>query len=67
MLVGNPEIKIDISDLEFMVLNQTSTTATVSIKGEQRGSVGGIADIKEIDEEFRMIKEDGKWKWCDEI
>ena len=54
----------DISDVRFNVVGETGNTARVRVTGQIRVAVLAFAQTQEVDEEWLMVQEDGKWKWC---
>jgi photosystem II stability/assembly factor-like uncharacterized protein len=58
------QTQTDISDLRFNVVNETGNTARVRVTGQIRTAVLAVAQTQEVDEEWLVVQEDGKWKWC---
>jgi len=56
--------KTDVSDLKFTTVNRSGNTARVRVTGQIRVSVLALSQTEEVDETWRMVLEDGKWKWC---
>ncbi|MEN6479211.1 MAG: hypothetical protein ABFD20_06200 [Anaerolineales bacterium] len=54
----------DISELHFETLNRSGDTAQVRVTGEIHVAVLAFSQAEQVDETWRMIREDGKWKWC---
>lgn len=63
-LFTGQQTQTDISDLRFNVVNETGNTAHVRVTGQIRTAVLAFAQTQEVDEEWLMVQEDGKWKWC---
>lgn len=58
------QTEADISDLNFAVVDKSGDTARVRVSGQIRTAVLAVAQVQEVDEVWRMVREDGKWKWC---
>jgi hypothetical protein len=56
--------EIDTSDVHFVAVSNNGQTASVRVTGAVRYSVMAFADVIDVDETWRMVLEDGKWKWC---
>lgn len=56
--------KVDLSDLKFETVSESSDAATVNVSGEIMLSFLGAAMPQVIDANLNMIKEDGDWKYC---
>lgn len=62
----NKDIKIDIDDSEmkYQATSISNNEVNISVSGEIRGSISGMVSSDILEEEWKIIKEDGKWKWC---
>jgi hypothetical protein len=58
------QIEADVSDLRFKTVYRSGDTARVRVTGEIRTAILAVATVEEVDEEWQMVREDGKWKWC---
>lgn len=56
--------EIDTSDVHYVAVSNNGQTASVRVTGDVRYSVMAFADVIDVDETWRMVLEDGKWKWC---
>ena len=56
--------KTDISGLKFSTINSSGNTAKVRVMGQIRVAVLALSQTQNIDETWKMVQEDGKWKWC---
>jgi hypothetical protein len=63
MLTGQ-KTKADISDLHFDLISETGNSASVHVYGVMSVAVLASFESQNVDEEWQMVKEDGKWKWC---
>jgi len=68
MLTGlNPQdAEVDTSDITYETVSEDGDTAYVHVQGEIITSLMGAAMPQPINSTFKMIKEDGEWKWCGE-
>lgn len=67
LLIGiNIQGEVDLSDLTYTVLSNDEKTAFVKVSGEVRLAVLSFPTAYPIDETWRMVFEDEKWKWCGE-
>lgn len=57
-------VEADISDVTFSVIEQTSNTAVVNIKGDVFFSIHGAPTYDYINLNLFLLKEDGNWKVC---
>lgn len=55
---------VDLSDLEFKVVEESGDAATVHVEGEMIVSLLGAAMPQQLDMDIKMVKEDGDWKFC---
>lgn len=62
----NMESQGDVSDVKFSTTSNDGNTAYVYVTGEIRMAILAFAQATPIDETWRMVNEDGKWKWCGE-
>ncbi len=60
------DIKIDVDDsgIKYQAKNISNDEVNISVIGEIRGSISGVVTSENLDEEWKITKEDGKWKWC---
>lgn len=65
-LLTNRSVQIegDISDLKFETVSQSDDQAEVRVYGELRAAVLANASAYDVDERWKMIKEDDTWRWC---
>ena len=63
MTIGQ-ESQIDISDLKYATISSTDDTAQVRVTGQVRAAILALSQAQDIDETWRMVREDGEWKWC---
>ena len=56
--------KTDVSDLKFTTVRSSGDEAYVRVTGQIRVAVLALSQTQKVDETWRMVKEDGKWKWC---
>jgi hypothetical protein len=57
---------LDLSGLSFKTTEQSGDTASVQVTGKLKVTLLGQALEEDIDEAMPMVKEDGKWKVCDQ-
>ncbi len=60
------EMELDVSDLSFETTEQSRDTASVQVTGKMKMSLLGQEQEEEADEAVPMVKEDGKWKVCNQ-
>ena len=58
------QAKTDLSGLKFSTTSSSGNTARVRVTGQIRVAVLALAQSQKVDETWRMVKEEGKWKWC---
>ncbi len=63
MMIGQ-QGKTDVSSLNFTTVRSSGDTAYVRVTGQIRAAVLALATTQNVDETWRMVREDGKWKWC---
>lgn len=56
--------KTDVSSLNFTTVRSSSDVAYVRVTGQIRAAVLAFATTQNVDETWKMVREDGKWKWC---
>jgi len=56
--------KTDISDLKFTTISSSGDTAQVRVTGQVRFAVLALSQTQDVNETWRMVREDGKWRWC---
>jgi len=61
------EAKTDVSGLRFTTVSSSGNTADVRVTGQIRVAVMALSQTQDVDETWRMVREDGKWKWCGEV
>jgi len=57
---------LDLSGLSYKTTAQDGDTASVQVTGKLKVTLLGQAVEEEIDEAMPMVKEDGKWKMCEQ-
>lgn len=68
MGVNLKEIKYDLSQVTFEVVDQTEYTAKVHMSGPMKTTVPGMGEeVTEQNRDIDLIKEDGRWRLCSEI
>jgi hypothetical protein len=63
LLIGQ-QSQIDISDLQFTATSTGDDAAQVHVTGKIRVAILAFSQAQDIDETWRMVREDGSWKWC---
>jgi hypothetical protein len=63
-LIKDIKIEIDDSGIKYQTKSISNDEVSVSVSGEIRGSISGMVTSNKIDEDWKIVKEDGKWKWC---
>jgi hypothetical protein len=58
------QAKIDISGLTFTTVRSSGDTAAVQVSGRVRVAILAVSQAQDVNETWRMEREDGKWKWC---
>jgi len=59
--------EVDLSDLTYTELSNDERIAYVNVSGEVRVAVLAFPASYTIDETWKMVFEENKWKWCGEI
>jgi len=57
---------LDLSGMSYKTTAQDGDTASVQVTGKLKVTLVGEAVEEEIDEAMPMVKEDGKWKMCEQ-
>ena len=57
---------LDLSGLSYKTTEQNGDTASVQVTGKLKVTLLGQAVEEDIDEAMPMVKEDGKWKMCEQ-
>lgn len=60
------EIELDVSGLSFKTIEQGKDTASVQVTGKIQMFLLGQKQEEEIDEAVPVVKEDGKWRVCNQ-
>lgn len=60
----NMESQGDVSDIKFTTVSNDGNTAYVRVHGVVRAAVLAFAQEYPVDETWRMVYENDKWKWC---
>lgn len=58
------QAKTDVSGLKFTTVSSGGNTANVRVIGQVRVAILALSQTQDVDEIWRMVQEDGKWKWC---
>lgn len=64
LLGGDLGIEPDVSEMEFVTVEQDNRRAIVHVSGEMRGAVGARVQSEQVDERWLMVYEDEGWRWC---
>lgn len=64
---GDLTIELDTDDLRFEVIENTSSSALVSVQGEMRAAIGTQVASQYFDDTWRMTREFDEWQWCGDI
>lgn len=63
-LLEQEDIKIDVSDVRFDVVDSAEDRARVQITAQVNITALGFTYAEEIQDVWLMVKEGGQWKWC---
>lgn len=61
---GLEDVQVDLSDVNYTTVSQAADRAEVRVSGEMRSSILLLSLPVPIDEQWLMVREDGRWKWC---
>ena len=64
--ITDQNVRIDVSAVNLSTTKSTADTANVHVTGKIRASVGLLVQSQPVDEDWKMVKEGGKWAWCGE-
>ncbi len=64
--IDTQSAEVDLSDIEFETVSKNGGTAVVRVEGQMITSLMGAAMPQPLNMSFKMVKEDGEWKWCGE-
>ena len=56
--------EVDLSGLNYQVVEREGETAVVQVNGYARLAAFGSEVAVELNEKWTMREEDGRWKWC---
>lgn len=57
-------VEIDIEDIRFETISESEQEAIVHVSGELRTAYLLLSLPVPVDENWRMVRENGRWKWC---
>lgn len=64
-MTGEGQGKIELQDMKYEAGKEEGDTVAVKVTGKIKGSHPEYGEMQDdIDEEFQVVKEEGKWKVC---
>lgn len=64
LLIGKQEIKVDVSGLAYTRVGSGSDSTDIRVVGTVRTAIGLSVQSQAINQTMRMVRENGKWKYC---
>lgn len=61
------QVKVDISGLQITTVQSSGDSASVQVAGKIRTAIGLEVQSQQINDKWRMVKEEGKWKYCGKV
>ena len=62
--VDSEDLKLSMTDLKVSTLETQDDTAQVRVTAKVRVAVKLVVKSVEIDQTWRMVREDGEWRYC---
>ncbi len=66
LLGDSLKVNVDTENLVVTPLKTSGNSALVQVKGTMRTGIGLVVAPQAVDAIWKMVKEDGKWKYCGE-